>query len=104
MKNNGTQNDNPFSKANLSFDFINNNFTCPYGQKLLPTNTKMINRILNNEYATDKCPKSHIKSNALKNKYLKLYEPISLAFLEGKRIFQSTYEKKLYKLRPVFSE
>ena len=42
MNNNGTKNDNQFAKHNMPFDAINNNFTCPYGQKLTPTKTKMI--------------------------------------------------------------
>ena len=105
MNNNGTKNDNPFAKTSMSFDLINNNFTCPYGQKLIPTNTKRINGVLNNEYTTDKCPECPYKKQCAKtHKYRKLYEPISPAFLEEKRIFQSTKGKKLYKLRPVFSE
>ena len=105
MNNNGTKNDNPFAKVNMPFDPINNNFTCPYGQKLTPTNTKMINRILNNEYTTDKCPECPYKKQCAKiHKYRKLYEPISPAFLEVKRTYQSTIGKKLYKLRPIFSE
>lgn len=61
MNNNGTQKDNPFSKSNMPFNPINKHFTCPYGQKLTPTNTKMINGILNDEYTTDKCPECPYK-------------------------------------------
>jgi len=105
MNNNGTQKDNPFSKSNMPFNPINKHFTCPYGQKLTPTNTKMINGILNDEYTTDKCPECPLKKQCAKtHKYRKLYEPVSPAFIEEKRIFQSNDGKKLYKLRPVFSE
>lgn len=94
MNNNKTQNNNPFAKTNMPFDLINNNFACPYGQQLTPTNTKIINGILNNEYTTDKCPECPYKKQCAKtHKYRKLYEPISPAFIEGKRIFQSASGK-----------
>ena len=105
MNNNGTKNDNQFAKHNMPFDAINNNFTCPYGQKLTPTKTKMIYGVLNNVYTTDKCPECPYKDQCAKtHKYRKLYEPASPAFLEEKRIFQSSKGKKLYKLRPAYSE
>ena len=105
MNNNGTKNDNPFAKHNMPFDYINNNFTCPYGQKLIPTKTKMIYGVLNNIYTTDKCPECPYKDQcAKKNKYRELYDPVSPAFIEEKRIFQSAQGKKLYKLRPAYSE
>lgn len=44
----------------------------------------------------DKCVKTH--------KYRKFYEPASPAFIDEKIIFQSAQEKKLYRLRPIFSE
>lgn len=105
MNNNGTKNDNQFAKHNMPFDAINNNFTCPYGQKLTPTKTKMIYGVLNNVYSTDKCPECPYKDQCAKtHKHRKLYEPASPAFLEEKRIFQSSKGKKLYKLRPAYSE
>ena len=105
MNNNRTKNDNQFAKHNMPFDAINNNFTCPYGQKLTPTKTKMIYGVLNNVYTTDKCPECPYKDQCAKtHKYRKLYEPASPAFLEEKRIFQSSKGKKLYKLRPAYSE
>ena len=105
MNNNGTKNDNQFAKHNMPFDAINNNFTCPYGQKLTPTKNKMIYGVLNNVYTTDKCPECPYKDQCAKtHKYRKLYEPASPAFLEEKRIFQSSKGKKLYKLRPSYSE
>ena len=96
MNNNGTKNDNQFAKHNMPFDAINNNFTCPYGQKLTPTKTKMIYGVLNNVYTTDKCPECPYKDQCAKtHKYRKLYEPASPAFLEEKRIFQSSKGKKI---------
>ena len=72
MNNNGTNKDNPFAKANMPFNPVKNNFTCPHGQKLTPTNTKMINGILNNEYSTDKCPECPYKKQCAKtHKYRK---------------------------------
>lgn len=105
MNINGTKNDDPFAKHNMPFDSINNNFTCPYGQKLIPTKTRMIYGVLNNVYTTDKCPECPYKDQCAKtHKNRKLYEPLSPAFLKEKRIFQSSQGKKLYKLRPIFSE
>ncbi|WP_458406611.1 transposase [Methanobrevibacter sp.] len=105
MNINGIKNDDPFAKHNMPFDSINNNFTCPYGQKLIPTKTRMIYGVLNNVYTTDKCPECPYKDQCAKtHKNRKLYEPLSPAFLKEKRIFQSSQGKKLYKLRPIFSE
>ena len=58
------------------------------------TNIQQIN--VQNVLIKKQCAKTH--------KYRKLYEPVSPAFIEEKRIFQSNDGKKLYKLRPVFSE
>ena len=89
----------------MPFNPIENCFHCPFGQKLKPTNQKMINGILNNEYTTDKCPDYPYRDECAKsNKYRKLYEPVSPAFIEEKRIFQSPQGKELYKLRPIYSE
>lgn len=105
MNNNGKNKDNPFAKNNIPYDPINKHFTCPYGQKLTPSGQKMINGILNEIYTTEKCPECPYKEQcAKKHKYRKLYEPLSPAFIEEKRIFQSPHGKKLYKLRPIFSE
>ena len=44
-------------------------------------------------------------TNVLNHKNtVKLYEPVSPAFIEEKIIFQSSDGKKLYKLRPIYSE
>ena len=65
----------------------------------------MINGILNDVYTTDKCLECPYHDQCAKShKYRKLYEPISPAFFEEKRIFQSDQGKKLYKLRPIFGE
>ena len=105
MNNNGKNKDNPFAKNNFPFDPINKHFTCPYGGKLKPTGQKMIHGILNDEYTTDKCPECPYKDECAKKlKYRKLYEPASPAFIDEKIIFQSTQGKKLYRLRPIFSE
>ena len=65
----------------------------------------MINGILNNEYTTDKCSDCPYRDECAKsNKYRKLYEPVSPAFIEEKRIFQSPQGKELYKLRPIYRE
>lgn len=105
MNNNGKNKDKPFAKNNFPFDPINKQFTCPNGGKLKPTGQKMIRGILNDEYTTDKCPECPYKNKCAKrHKYRKLYEPASPAFIDEKIIFQSTQGKKLYKLRPIFSE
>lgn len=105
MNNNGKNQDKPFAKNNFHFDPINKHFTCPYGQKLKPTNQKMINGVLNDEYTTSKCPECPYKDKCEKTlKYRKLYEPASPAFIDEKIIFQSSQGKQLYKLRPIFSE
>ena len=84
---------------------INKHFTCPYRQKLKPNGTKMINGVLNDIYMTTKCPECPYKKIcAKKSKYRKLYEPASPAFIDEKIIFQSSEGKRLYKLRPIFSE
>lgn len=105
MNNNGKNKDNSFAKNNMPFNPNKKHFTCPYGQKLTPSGHKMINGILNEIYMTDKCPECPYKKQcAKKHKYRKLFEPVSPAFIEEKRIFQSPQGKKLYKLRPIFSE
>ena len=105
MKNNGKNSDNPFAKNNMPFDSINKHFTYPYMEKLKSSGTKMINRILNEIYMTDKCPECPYKEQcAKKHKYRKLYEPVSPAFIDEKIIFQSPQGKNLYKLRPIYSE
>ena len=54
---------------------------------------------------TTKCPECPYKKIcAKKSKYRKLYEPASPAFIDEKIIFQSSEGKRLYKLRPIFSE
>lgn len=54
---------------------------------------------------TKKCPECPYKKQcAKKQKYRKLYEPASPTFIDEKIIFQSSLGKKLYKLRPIFSE
>ena len=76
-------------------------------QKLKPNGTKMINGVLNDIYMTTKCPECPYKKIcAKKGKYRKLYEPASprLSVDEKKIIFQSSEGKRLYKLRPIFSE
>ena len=89
----------------MPFNPIKKHFTCPYGKKLTPSGHKMINGILNEIYTTDKCPECPYKEKcAKKHKYRKIFEPLSPAFIEEKRIFQSPQGKKLYKLRPIFSE
>ena len=105
MKNNGTQQYNPFAKCNMPYDTNKKSFSCPYGQDLKPTGQKMINGVLNDEYTTDKCPECPYNDQCAKTqKYRKLYEPVSPAFIEEKIIFQSSDGKKLYKLRPIYSE
>ena len=105
MNNNGKNNDNQFAKNKMPFDPINKHFTCPYRQKLKPNGTKMINGVLNDIYMTTKCPECPYKKIcAKKSKYRKLYEPASPAFIDEKIIFQSSEGKRLYKLRPIFSE
>ena len=105
MKNNGTQQYNPFAKCNMPFDPYKKSFFCPYCQELKPTGQKMINGLLNDIYTTDKCPECPYHDQCAKsNKCRKLYEPVSPAFIKEKMIFQSKEGKKLYKLRPIFSE
>lgn len=90
MNNNGKNKYNPFAKNNMPFNPIKKHFTCPYGKKLTPSGHKMINGILNEIYTTDKCPECPYKEKcAKKHKYRKIFEPLSPAFIEEKRIFQS---------------
>lgn len=89
----------------MPYDTNKKSFSCPYGQDLKPTGQKMINGVLNDEYTTDKCPECPYNDQCAKTqKYRKLYEPVSPAFIEEKIIFQSSDGKKLYKLRPIYSE
>ena len=105
MKNNGTQQYNPYAKCNMPFDPIKKSFYCPYCQELKPTAQKIINGVLNDEYTTNKCPECPYHDKCAKSqKYRKLYEPVSPVFIEEKLIFQSKDGKELYKLRPIYSE
>ena len=105
MNNNGTKSYDIFAKANMPYNPVNKYFICPFMQKLRPDGKKMINGILNDVYTTDKCLECPYHDQCAKShKYRKLYEPISPAFFEEKRIFQSDQGKKLYKLRPIFGE
>ena len=105
MKNNNTQNDNPYAKCNWPFNTQELYFTCPYNQKLTPQEVKIINDQPKLMFRTDTCPNCPYKKEcAKKSKYRTLYEPLNPYFFDRKRVFLSKKGKLIYKFRAIHSE
>ena len=96
--------ENPYTKANLTYNWKTDSYLCPMGEQLNYKNNRKLNGKWMRVYSTNKCKTCPIKKQCTKSRVKEIFEPIDDLRWKMKADFQTPEGKNYYKKRANLSE